>query len=260
MRFRLSIRPSCHRVRSRTATATGSRWSPRAAGATLILLSVAGRAEGPWSASLGLSNNYVYRGISQTYGGAALQLGASYQDPLGWFAGVWGSNVDPYPGGAASKELDLYGGVIREIGDGFAMRGIYTRYTYLQDPRPARYDHDEFAVSMTYLDLLTATVSYQPDTSSYSNLGFAHRRAARAYEVNGRWPLDAGFALTAGGGYYDLHDLFGVGYWAADAGISYTYRHLNLDLRRFYADATVTRLYEDASANGLWVFSAVLRF
>lgn len=209
---------------------------------------------------MGATTNYVYRGISQTYGGGAVQLGANYRHPDGWFAGAWGSNVDPYPGGASSKELDLYTGIDHQLGDDFSVRGTYTHYVYLHDPRPSRYDHDELAVSLDYVDLLAATISYQPNSSAYTALGFAHRRTTMAYEATGRWPLRAGLWVSAGGGYYDLHDLFRVGYWAGDAGVAYGYRRLTLDLRRFFCDATAARLYEDASAGGSWAFSAVLRF
>jgi uncharacterized protein (TIGR02001 family) len=218
------------------------------------------RAAESWSATLGATTDYIYRGISQTYGGSALQLGANYQHADGWFAGVWGSNVDPYPGGASSKELDLYTGINHELGDDFVVRGTYTHYAYLRDPRPSHYDHDEIAVGVTYVDLLAATISYQPNSSAYTDLGFAHKRATLAYEATGRWPLRAGLWVSASGGYYDLHDLFHVGYWAGDAGIAYGYRRLTLDLRRFFCDATAARLYEDASANGVWAFSAVVRF
>ena len=85
------------------AAAISRRNRARIVAATLGLLTalapIAGNAEGAWNASLGATSNYVYRGISQTYGGAALQLGANYQNAFGWFAGAWGSNVDPYPGG-----------------------------------------------------------------------------------------------------------------------------------------------------------------
>jgi len=227
---------------------------------TLLVLPLVGRADGAWSGSLGATSDYVYRGISQTYGGGAVQLGANYQSTSGWFAGAWGSNVDPYPGGASFEELDVYGGLIRPIGADFTVRGVYTHYAYLQDPRPARYDYDEIAVSIAYSDLAAATVSYQPDSTAYSDLGFARRRSSLGYELTGRWPLRAGFALTGGAGYYDLHDLFGVGYWAGNLGVAYGYRRLTLGVSRFFCDTTASKLYEDASANGTWAFSAAWRF
>jgi hypothetical protein len=130
----------------------------------------------------------------------------------------------------------------------------------LGDPRPANYDHNEMSVAVAYLDLVAASVSYQPDATSYSQLGFAQRRSAVAYEVTARQPLPKGFAAIAGAGYYDLHDLFGVSYWAGDLGLSYIHGRLTVEISRFFCDSTAARLYEDASANRTWAASAVLRF
>jgi uncharacterized protein (TIGR02001 family) len=219
------------------------------------------RAEGTWSGSIGATSNYIYRGISQTYNGPALQGGGTYQSAFGWFAGAWGSNVDPYPGGGKTfEELDFYAGLIRPLSSDFTVKGTYTHYAYAQDPRADHYDYDEIAVSVAYSDLLAASVSYQPNYTSYSGLDFAYRRPATAYELTGRWPLRFGFAATAGAGYYDLHHLFGVGYWAGDVGLGYVYKRLALEVSRFFADTTAARLYEDASANGTWVVTATLRF
>lgn len=166
-------------------------------------------ADGPWSASAGLTTDYVFRGVSQTYSGGAVQLGANYQNPDGWFAGSWASNVDPYPGGSAALELDLYTGYRRALSDDFNATLTYTHYQYVNDKRYVRYNYDEIALSAGYLDEVVATVSYQPNSTLYTNLGLAEDRPSMAYELALRWPLPAGFALTAGAGYYDLHRLFG---------------------------------------------------
>jgi hypothetical protein len=110
------------------------------------------------------------------------------------------------------------------------------------------------------LDRLVATVSYQPNSTLYSDLGFADRRPNLAYELAGCWPLRNGFSLEAGAGYYDLQYLFGVHYWAGSAGIEYLYRGFSIELQRFLADSTVGRLYGEASANGDWLLAAVVRF
>ncbi len=225
---------------------------------TVPLLAVA--AEGPWSASVGATTDYVFRGVSQTYDSGALQVGANYQSPQGWFAGAWTSNVDPYPFGATALELDLYAGFRRPLGEEFNASVTYTHYQYVADSRAFRYNYDEIALSVSYLDEAVATVSYQPDSTLYSDLGFANRRPSLAYELALRYPLPAGFALTAGAGYYDLQRLFGVHYVAGDAGLQYVHRRVTFELTRFYADSTVMRLYEGASANGNWVLSAVVRF
>jgi uncharacterized protein (TIGR02001 family) len=220
----------------------------------------AAHAEGSFAGTLGVTSDYVLRGVSQTYGGAALQLGASYQNSTGWFAGVWGSNVNPYPAGEPSRELDLYAGYAHALSSDFTARFAYTRYSYLRDPRPTRYDYSEFTLTMAYVDRLSMTLSYLPDSSAYSKLGYAHDQPAYSLELNGRWPLPRRFALTAGAGYYDLNHLFGVRYWAGSAGITFGDRHFEITLARYFADAAVARLYEDASADGRVVLSGLLRF
>jgi uncharacterized protein (TIGR02001 family) len=235
----------------------GSR--PRLLGALLLLglASGADAADAPWTVSIAGTSDYVYRGVSQAYDSGALQLGINYQSPQGWFAGSWASNVAPYPFGTSSIELDLYTGMRRTLGDDFSAALTYTHYQYLDDSRPAHYNYDELSASVGYLDQLVATVSYQPDSTSYSELGFAVRRPSLAYELAGRWPLPRGFALTAGAGYYDLQRLFGVSYWAANAGAQFTYRRMSIDLSHFFVDSTVERLYEQADANGDWVVTVL---
>jgi uncharacterized protein (TIGR02001 family) len=226
----------------------------------LTLSAPACHADSPWSASIGATTDYVFRGVSQTYDSAAVQLGGSYQSPFGWFAGVWGSNVNPYPHYGASVEVNLYGGLTTPVSEDFSTRIAYTHYAYLDDPRPVHYDYDEIAVSALYLDRLAATLSYDPDYTGFSDLGYSHRRPIGAFELTGRWPLRGALALNAGAGYYDLQRLFGVSYWAANAGLSYVYRRLTLEVDHFFTQGTVSELYEEQSANGTWTVSALLRF
>jgi len=250
-------------MRRRSGLLARRIWRRIAAVATLLELLMQpldSRAGDAWSASLGTTTNYVYRGISQTSDGPALQIGLNYENSAGWFMGTWGSNVDPYPGRAQSTELNVYTGLGRDIGGDFMWRGVYTHYSYLGDPRSADYSHNEIAISISYLDLLAASVSYQPDSSSYTDLGFALKRTTLAYELTGRWPLRLGLAVTGDVGYYDLHDSFGVGYWAGSAGISYAVRRVAFSLVRFSCDRTAARLYDEASADGRWALSAVLHF
>jgi len=228
--------------------------------AQCLLLAPVCRAEGLWSASIGATNDYVLRGVSQTYDSAAIQLGANYQSPVGWFVGAWGSNVNPYPNAGAAVELDLYAGLTRPIGSDFSARVAYTHYAYLDDPRPAHYDYEEVSVSLAYLDRMAVTLSVLPDLSSYSDIGFARREASGSLEVTGRWPVWRDLSVSAGAGYYDLQRLFGVSYWAGNIGSSYVYRRLTLEVARYFAQGTLSRLYDGQSANGVWSFSAEMRF
>lgn len=82
------------------------------------------------TANVGVYNQYIYRGLTQTAGNPALQGGIDYGHASGFYAGAWGSNVswiaDNYEKGgltvagdspSASVEIDLYGGYKGSAGD-----------------------------------------------------------------------------------------------------------------------------------------------
>ena len=94
------------------------------------------------SANIGLTSNYVFRGISQTGGEPAIQGGFDYSHRSGFYLGTWGSNVgwltefQGYDSG--SMELDLYGGYRNAIGpvsyDVGAIRYMYPGSKNNTDP------------------------------------------------------------------------------------------------------------------------------
>jgi uncharacterized protein (TIGR02001 family) len=72
------------------------------------------------SANVGITSNYVFRGISQTGGDPAVQGGLDYTHSSGFYLGTWGSNVgwiEDYQGYASGNvEIDVYGGMRGGIG------------------------------------------------------------------------------------------------------------------------------------------------
>lgn len=47
-----------------------------------------------FTANIGVTSNYVWRGATQTQNGPAVQGGLDYESDLGIYAGLWASNVD----------------------------------------------------------------------------------------------------------------------------------------------------------------------
>ncbi len=81
--------------------------------ASAVASSVA-MAESNWSANIGVTSNYMWRGVTQTGDQAAIQGGIDYANPNGFYAGTWMSNVtwtDP-----EGYELDLYAGYGFDVG------------------------------------------------------------------------------------------------------------------------------------------------
>lgn len=66
----------------------------------------------PLSFNLGLTSNYVFRGISQTHSRPAVQGGIDYLHASGFYVGAWASSITWVKDflGKGSLEVDVYGG------------------------------------------------------------------------------------------------------------------------------------------------------
>ncbi|WP_257387145.1 TorF family putative porin [Tahibacter caeni] len=106
-----------------------------AALASAFLLA-AGPAAAAVSGTLALTNDYLFRGLSQTNQEPALQGGVEYAHDSGVYAGVWGSNVSwlsDYSSASlpisSSVELDGYVGWRGNVSDALKLdAGVYTYY------------------------------------------------------------------------------------------------------------------------------------
>ncbi|MBU0499275.1 MAG: TorF family putative porin [Gammaproteobacteria bacterium] len=94
-------------------------------------------AESDWSLSgnVGLVSDYLFRGITQTDSDPAIQGGLDLTHESGFFAGVWGSNVESDPAAlinynGANVELDAYLGWTGEIADKTTVTVKALRYNY----------------------------------------------------------------------------------------------------------------------------------
>ena len=90
------------------------------------------------SFNVGVTNDYRFRGISQTRMKPAVSAGADYtNNPTGLYVGTWASNVEwiKDSGGDASVELDLYGGKRGEI-NGVSYDVGLIRYYYPSNAYP----------------------------------------------------------------------------------------------------------------------------
>ena len=81
---------------------------------------------GQVSGNIAIQSDYVWRGLTQNEGDVSFQGGFDFEDESGFYAGVWGANVNF---GGASTEGDLYIGFANEI-EGFEYDVGIIEYTY----------------------------------------------------------------------------------------------------------------------------------
>jgi len=91
------------------------------------------------SGNLGITSNYIFRGITQTGGKPAVQGGFDFAHNSGLYAGTWLSNVswleDFGAYNRSSLEWDFYGGFKRNIGNTDFYYDLSTIYYYYPGSR-----------------------------------------------------------------------------------------------------------------------------
>jgi uncharacterized protein (TIGR02001 family) len=103
---------------------------------------------GDLTANASVTNNYIWRGLTQSENGAAVQGGLDYTHDSGFYAGTWVSNVTYVPADPFSYEHDLYLGF--RGGETVTWDVGYLYYNY---DSGANYDFSEAYVALGWQGL-----------------------------------------------------------------------------------------------------------
>lgn len=188
-----------------------------AVGASLATFSGLANAELEASANVALTTDYIWRGVSQTDNGPAIQGGFDLSHGSGLYAGVWGSNVEF--GDDANVELDLYGGYATEFANGLSLDVGVIHYDY---PSESGLNFEEFYVGLGY-SMVNGKISYDWDNENVY------------YEAGADFELPAEFGLGIHVGYYD----FDEGDSATDWKIAVSKSFGGFDMELAYTDTDI---------------------
>ncbi|KGJ89721.1 TorF family putative porin [Colwellia psychrerythraea] len=127
------------------------------------------------SANLAATNNYLWRGLEQTGGAAAVSGGIDYASDSGFYVGTWISNAS---WGDMKTELDLYGGFGADINDSMSYDVGFIYYAY-PDSISGDADFSEVYGSFTFSGLtlgaavLTSAEGSDAGDSVYVNADYS---------------------------------------------------------------------------------------
>ena len=218
------------------------------------------RADDRFDVALGVTSDYVLRGLTQTQGDAAVQADLHWQHDDTWVAGVWMSTMNPRRGRGPTSEFDLYAGASRNLGDDWRASLMAVHYVFPQDSARLRWDYDELIASVGFRDLLIGTVAWSPNASGFGGGQIASERRAISYELMGHWPLRQRWLASAGAGYYDLHDLFDTGYVYWSVGVTFDWAPWKATLARYGTNDQAKALYGDAITQDRWAAGITWQF
>jgi len=210
-------------------------------GALLIgLLGVAGVTQAGVTSTWTLTNDYDFRGITQSAGDPALQASIDYAHASGWYVGAWGSNIDFGVDESAGTlknpklEVDVYTGFTKTLDSGLSydVGGVY--YTY---PDESDFDYLELYAGGGFTAKSGASIKgkffYSPDFGGKATPG---NTSAEYLGVDGSFPLPQNFSILGHvgysfGKYWDtfLKDAaLGDNYFDYSVGVGYTYKKFSL--------------------------------
>jgi uncharacterized protein (TIGR02001 family) len=227
---------------------------------TLLACGAAAAASAAPGGLIGVTSDYVLRGVSQSDGEPAVQAELHDAFARGWSAGLWASQVRLLPG-HVTAELDAYLQWRARLSDNFDLGATATHYSYPGDPRPIRYDYDELGVSLSWRDQLYLAASWTPRLNLYSDTdGPARDHGVLTYEASVHRSLRSHFDLSAGAGYYDPPGLEYAAYGYGNAQLAWHYGHWRADLAWIWVQNAAHREYTPGPAGGPLVASVAWSF
>lgn len=204
--------------------------------------------------------DYIWHGYSKSDGNGVFQANLDYQHASGVFGGLWVSMVDfgddRFFNNVSEVELIPYLGYTFNLSEDWHGDLHWRRYIYNGDFFGEPGDYNEFSASVSFRDLLTASVGVTDD-------GYGRGGVYADYELMGQYPLTDFIDFSAKVGYVQSREALNFDYLYWDAGVKFYYQFISLDFR-YFNSSRLNRKIETregfAAVKPTFVFSVSLGF
>jgi uncharacterized protein (TIGR02001 family) len=217
-------------------------------------------AANSWGGSVGLTSDYIVRGISRSNDHAALQLELHYLNASGFVAGLFASNTQMDPDQPRNAELDGFVGFTWTAGSDWHGKILASHYAYPWNQGGSRYDYEELALDLGFQEWLDVALIYSPDAPRQLHGRGPFSVASRSAEVNVQRPLLGKLSAAGGVGYsyFDGPDGTGYAYWSL--GAAYDAAPVSLLVSYVKTTAGAKALFYNTAADGRWTGTVIWRF
>jgi uncharacterized protein (TIGR02001 family) len=213
-----------------------------------------------WGGSLGITSDYLVRGISRSNDNAALQLDLHYLNTSGFVAGVFASNTQIDPDAPRDAELSAFIGFAWTARSDWHGKVLVNHYAYPWNRVGSQYDYDELDVDAAFQEWLDVTLNYSPNAPRYVRFRGLMGVTCKSAEVNVQRPVLGKLSAMAGVGYSHLDgpDPAGYAYWSV--GAAYNIAPVSLVMSYVDTTAAAKALFYNAAAGGRWTGTVIWRF
>ncbi|MCH1928611.1 TorF family putative porin [Shewanella sp. A25] len=184
------------------------------------------------SGEIAVTNDYRFRGISQTAGDPAVQAGVDWSFESGFSVGAWASNVDfDEPGyNGPDIEYDFYVAYGGEINEDISYDVTLNRYNYSGD---SDLGYFEVTAGVEYSGFRLAY--WFTDDYSGTDLDYHYTELNYSYEFVENWSVDLHYGYNAGdalddGEGFDSYSDYSIGVSTELAGFGLSLAWLGSDL------------------------------
>ena len=181
------------------------------------------------SASVALTTDYVWRGVSQTNEDPAIQGSFDVAHKSGLYIGAWASNIEFGSDSSASMELDLYAGFSNEVD----IAGLDLTYDigwlHYEYPSESGLNFNEvyFGLAASPVENLDLGVYYYHDVGVEHKIGNYYVDTTANYTLPG-WAWNT--QIVTGIAYYDMKGDGAPDYWNWKAGLAKDIGDFNVEV------------------------------
>jgi uncharacterized protein (TIGR02001 family) len=219
-------------------------------------------AEGDlWGGSVGVTSDYLVRGLSRSNHQGALQIDLHYLDASGFVAGLFASNAQVNSRRPNSVEVDAFVGYAWSSGRDWQGRALLSHYAYPWSKSDSSYDYNELNLDLSFREWLDVRFTYSPDAPVIS---VAYRGligvTSESAELSLQHRLLGKLSAMAGVGYafYEGQEPAGYGYWSL--GALYDLAPVTIVLSYVNTNAAAKALFYNAAADNRWSGTVIWRF
>lgn len=185
------------------------------------------------SSTVTFASEYLWRGVTQTEGDPAIQGSIDYSNENGFYAGIWGSNVNYGAAVDSDIEVDLYAGYAGNITEDLTFDVGAIRYTF---PSSTADDFNEVYGALGYGNFSLA-VNYSDDFAGLDEDSFY-------YNASYSRAISEELSISISAGYHDL-DISNSNATDYLIGASYSFEEVNLNVAYFDYDNDTDSLDDD---------------
>ena len=211
----------------------------------------------PFTFNVGVVSDYLFRGVSQTHGGPALQGGVDYAHPSGFYLGAWASSITWVKDflGDGRVEIDVYGGYKNTFAGGDWSYDVgFITYNY-----PGRGSAIPTVLANPNTQELYGSIGYKWLSAKYSYATSTHfigwyggtaldqnTRGSDYLELNANYDMGNGWTLIGHVGHQKVKGSVDI----AGGLRSASYSDWKIGVSKDVGFGTVTLAYSDTDTGG----------